>query len=324
MTISRVSDLPALVTCAKADWLVATTWIGFTPAADGQGAESQCQATINSQIGGGYVLEYVTLSLGTPNPGTASQEDWQEEQEAHAVAAGRLIAIHKLRPSMKPLRQIVGAETFESLQDMWAKPGARRRWSVAFPITESYSIVGQPLAKDVFTEEAYSRLFQHASATLRPLNDSERDMIAGLQLTYRPVQDYWTAVEDEVRNAEGSQIGSRVSSAIDQDLGLSAPEGMTAEQWATVRTRAKWLANKYAAKRRKEGTLYCDDCQFDPADRVAGTAIKARSLLDVHHLDPLAEGKRVTTLADFGLLCPTCHRLETLKSLALKTTPSAS
>jgi 5-methylcytosine-specific restriction protein A len=30
--------------------------------------------------------------------------------------------------------------------------------------------------------------------------------------------------------------------------------------------------------------------------------------MDVHHRDPLAEGVRVTELADFQLLCPNCHR----------------
>jgi 5-methylcytosine-specific restriction protein A len=63
-------------------------------------------------------------------------------------------------------------------------------------------------------------------------------------------------------------------------------------------------------RRQKAGTLICDRCSFDPAALINGAPVRPRSLLDVHHLRPLEEGVRVTTLADFGLFCPTCHRFE--------------
>src|SRR5438045_1293540 len=87
---------------------------------------------------------------------------------------------------------------------------------------------------------------------------------------------------------------------------------MTEDRWAKVRRRAAWLANRFVNERRNSGTLRCDHCTFDPIDRLAGTAISLRSALDVHHRHPLEEGKRRTTLSDFALLCPTCHRIEHL------------
>jgi len=33
------------------------------------------------------------------------------------------------------------------------------------------------------------------------------------------------------------------------------------------------------------------------------------SQLDVHHLKPMSEGERLTSLADVAVLCATCHRL---------------
>jgi 5-methylcytosine-specific restriction enzyme A len=87
-------------------------------------------------------------------------------------------------------------------------------------------------------------------------------------------------------------------------------EGLTAEQRQKVRLRAAWLADRFIRGRRNAGTMICDDCGFDPRSRINGAAIKPRSLLDVHHRDPLAEGRRYTTERDFELLCPTCHRFK--------------
>jgi hypothetical protein len=59
-------------------------------------------------------------------------------------------------------------------------------------------------------------------------------------------------------------------------------------------------------RRARDGQLACDNCGFDP--KIVNTAVKARSLLDVHHMNPLDEGIRYTTEADFCLVCPNCHR----------------
>ena len=45
----------------------------------------------------------------------------------------------------------------------------------------------------------------------------------------------------------------------------------------------------------QNGRLICDKCGFDPAINIANTKVTARSLLDVHHINPLDEGVRYTT-----------------------------
>lgn len=165
-------------------------------------------------------------------------------------------------------------------------------------------------ARDVLGPGAMQRLFAHPSATLRPLDDDERRAIASLALRPRPTSNAWIGIQADIAAAERSEIEARISRHIDAELGETAVEGMTVEQWAKVRRRAAWLAQTFIQQRQKAKTLRCDECGFDPVARINGAAIKPRSLLDVHHLHPLEEGHRVTTLADFKLLCPTCHRLE--------------
>ncbi|WPB87698.1 HNH endonuclease [Sediminicoccus rosea] len=310
MPANSIADLPAPVTAAKADWLVASHWIGFTPAGDGPDAPGRCQATISSQAGNGYVIEYITLNFGTPKPAYLADPRYLAERAEHAAVAGRLVAVHRLRSSSLSLKSILGDADYERMQDMWDEDGRRRRWSVAFPIVESYEIPTKPLARDVLGPDAMQRVFAHPSATLRPLNDEERRAISSLPILLRPTANAWIGIQADIAAAERSEIETRISRHIDSELGDNAIEGMTKEQWVKVRRRAAWLAQKFIQDRQKVKTLRCDDCSFDPVIRANGTGIKPRSLLDVHHLHPLEEGRRVTTLADFKLLCPTCHRLE--------------
>ena len=308
MPISRIADLPAPVTAAKSDWLIADHWIGFTPLSDAPDAVPKCQNTITKQAANGYVVEYITAAFGKPNPGYETRPQYHAEREAHSIVAGRLVAVHRLRPTSRSLRTIIGDAEFDDLEDMWAESGKRRRWAVAFPIVESYEIPTKPLARDVFGGEATRRLFHHPSATLRPLNDDERRALAGLPLIERKTSNAWIAIEDETAIAAIAKIPASFVQAIDTDLAPNALEGLTEEQRRGVRRRAAWLAHRFVMKRQTEGKLTCDDCGFDPTGRILGTLIRARSLLDVHHMYPLEEGLRVTTLADFSLLCPTCHR----------------
>ena len=111
----RILNLPAPVTAAKADRLAATTWIGFTPTADSSNSVAQCQATINRQMAGGYVVEYITRSIQQPNPGHELDSEYLEDMEAHAPNAGRLVAVHRLRPSARPLPDIIGKTEYEEL-----------------------------------------------------------------------------------------------------------------------------------------------------------------------------------------------------------------
>jgi 5-methylcytosine-specific restriction protein A len=207
-----------------------------------------------------------------------------------------------------PLAQIIGNEAFKSLQDMWAQSGKRHRWSVAFPIIETHEIVGRPKAKDVFGVTAYHRLYQRPSATLRELKGDERNSIANLDLKTVVSPNAWIGIEDEFDFAKSSDINRRTQQLIDIDL--SALEGISEERRGLVKLRAAWLADKFIITRVRASTLFCDDCGFDPTAVFPKTKVNPRSLLDVHHKNPISEGVRYTTIADFALLCPNCHRIE--------------
>ncbi|MFG1289878.1 HNH endonuclease [Xanthobacter versatilis] len=304
----RIKDLPAPVTAAKADWLAGTTWIGFTPTGGDLESRNQCQATIQHQFGRGYVVEYVTKQFNQPNPGFERDPAYLAERQAHRELAGRLIAVHKLKTTSRPLQRIIGDTDYKKLQDMWAKGDNRYRWSVAFPIIESYAIKGRPEAEEVFGAGPYRRLFRHPSATLRELNDDERKSISDLQIERVDTDNAWIGIEDEIEAAELSQIDPLTQRQIDRDLG--ALEGMAEERRIKIRKRAAWKADQFIRERQRNGRLVCDTCKFDPATLFDPKRVRLRRLLEVHHKDPLAEGVRLTTTADFALLCPTCHKVE--------------
>ncbi|MEZ5921467.1 MAG: HNH endonuclease [Parvularculaceae bacterium] len=304
----KIRDLPSPVTAAKADWLPSTTWLGFTPTGKRPDASAKCQSTVVSQIRSGYVLERITDHFGKPNAAFAQTERVAREQERHAEFADSLVAVHRLHFSFRPLPEIIGSNEFEELQDIWSENNQRNRWSVAFPIVESYEIIGAPKAKTVFSPEVFKRHFQYTTAVLRPLDDEARRELAELEIAPRPAGNLWVILEDEARMAEGSDIDSSISDLIDDDM-ASAMEGECEEKRLKARRRAAWLAQRFVRKRRNENSLHCDDCGFDPAALSDIPDKRRRSCFDVHHRDPLAEGKRLTTVDDFELLCPTCHRL---------------
>lgn len=303
-----IRDLPRPVTASKADWLPGTTWLGFTPQGRGPGAAAQCESTVQGQFGNGYVLERITQSFGDPNLGFENDPLVMRDRVAHEALKDRLVAVHRLRHSMRSLVEIIGTEEYEHLQNVWSGDAARRRWSVAFPIVESYEIVGKPRAKDVFPPEVFRRLYQTQSATLRPLDDEARAAIAGLTINQSNAPNAWIAIEDECTAAELLELPPEIERRIAQDL-VGAIEGETDERRLRITKRAVWMANKFVIYRRRGGKLFCDECGFDPRHRIELRGIAARSCFDVHHKHPLAEGVRRTTLEDFALLCPTCHRL---------------
>jgi 5-methylcytosine-specific restriction enzyme A len=305
----KIRDLSAPVTASKSDWLAGTTWIGFTPTDGGLTARNKCQSTIRRQFGSGYVIEYITEKFGEPNPGFENDPTYLSEREGHKELAGRFIAVHKLRETARSLEEILGEAEFRLLQDMWAQHGNRNRWSVAFPIIESYRIAGFPKAKTVLGQEAYERLYAHSSGTLRPLNDQERASIAELVIERIPALNAWIGIEDEFPRAERSPINAHVRRLIEHDMSDEALEGVPVERRIRLRTRAAWKAEEFLKGRLKAHTLRCDNCGFDPSTVVDPSIIRLRSLLDVHHKCPLEEGVRYTNVADFELLCPTCHRV---------------
>jgi len=264
----RISDLPQPVTAAKSHWAAGGPSLEFTPRDASINARAICETAVVRQARDGYVLDYVTRSIESPNAGFESDPEYLRDLEQHASLAGRLIAVHRLRPSHgRPLREIVGNAAFERLQDMWARDANRCRWSVAFPIIESHGIENQPDAAAVFGPEDYRRLFAHPSTLLRPLNDDDGAKLAALVITLRPALNAWIGIEDEAVMAAGSEISEKLQRDIDRDLAASAMEGLTEEQRSKVRRRAAWLADRFLKQRRRAGTLSCDECAFDPAKR---------------------------------------------------------
>lgn len=317
----KIKDLPAPVTASKADWLPGTTWLGFTPTDGDLGSRNKCQSTIQRQFGSGYVIEYITETFQRPNDGFEDDPRYIADREAHKERAGRLIAVHKLRTTSRSLETILGPEEFKDLQDMWAQEGKRFRWSVAFPIVESYMIMDPRKAKEILGPDAYARLYAHSSATLRPLRPEEQLLIAELEIERVDTKNFWIGIEDEFALAERSEINPDTERAIGGDL--AALEGMEAERLAKVKRRAAWIADKFIRERQKAGMIACDACDFDPADLAAELDVRARGFLDVHHRNPLDEGIRYTTTADFALLCPTCHRVEHVRLRKAKKASSA-
>jgi 5-methylcytosine-specific restriction enzyme A len=308
----RIGDLPKPVSAAKVDWLPGTTWLGFSPQGKGPNAKAQCERTIQKQFNGGFVLERVASAFGAPNAAFATDPRILEERDYHAKFADGLIHVHKLRMSSLPLETIIGKDEFEWLQDAWAKPAERNRWSVAFPIVQRFEIVGAPKARDVISADVWTRLFHSQNAGLRPLDEVAQGQIADLEIRELDAPNFWIAVEQEIYAAERSDVSVESLAEMEQDLS-EALEGESADRKVKLIRRAAKLADDFAKWRAKQGTLRCDDCEFDPSTRPDLVGIRPRSCLDVHHKNPLAEGKRLTTRDDLALLCPTCHRIEHLR-----------
>ena len=72
-------------------------------------------------------LEYVTHSIDHPNRGFEEDPEYLDVVNEYPKLTGCLIAVHCLRPTMGPLREILGHKEFDHLQDMWAQEGKRRR-----------------------------------------------------------------------------------------------------------------------------------------------------------------------------------------------------
>jgi len=92
---------------------------------------------------------------------------------------------------------------------------------------------------------------------------------------------------------DAAQRTKLITQQIDEDLEASgATEGKTADQLHKIRQRAVRLAKQFCSNRKAKNTFHCDRCKFDPACIAVDTGIDARSLIDVHHIDPMAEGER--------------------------------
>ncbi len=92
----------------------------------------------------------------------------------------------------------------------------------------------------------------------------------------------------------------------DQKIGH---EGQRVSKSIEVAVRDSKIANRFFEMRAKAGALHCDECRSQPQLTPSAAGLSPRTVFDVHHLHPLAEGGRETTIDDFALLCPTCHRI---------------
>lgn len=59
------------------------------------------------------------------------------------------------------------------------------------------------------------------------------------------------------------------------------------------------------AKLEASVDLVCEVCGLNLDERFGDAASR---IIEVHHLHPIGDGERVTTLDDLALVCPTCHR----------------
>lgn len=181
----KIRNLPFLVTTARAEWILATTWMGFTPGADNLTSRNKCEQTILRQLNGGYILEYATKTFSKPNPGFDSDPAYLALKRAHEDYKGHLTAVHKLGSSARQLAEFFDKTDYRNFQAMWGQPSKKHRWSVAFPVVESYDIIGHPDAKRVLGETEYKSLFQCTRAGLREVTDRQRELIADLEIERR-------------------------------------------------------------------------------------------------------------------------------------------
>jgi hypothetical protein len=84
----------------------------------------------------------------------------------------------------------------------------------------------------------------------------------------------------------------------------SALEGARREFIHRGRERRSLRRKKLDALRRDRGYISCEVCNYR-----SHVADLDSSPLEVHHLVPLSEGVRNTTLDDLSVLCANCHRL---------------
>ncbi|HEV7691310.1 MAG TPA: HNH endonuclease [Hyphomonadaceae bacterium] len=295
----KIRDLPRPVTAAKSDSTPNGEWIGFTPIGRGPGAPKQCESAIRGQMGDGYVLEYVSLTEVKPNPGFEKDPDFLSMKQRHKDEAGSLLAVARLGRGM-PLAELIGPREFQHVQQKWANgTGVNDRWAMAFPILERYAIVDMPDAKTLLGKPLYKKTFATKNGYLRILGDDVRARIADLEIEPITLRKPWAHIRAErtpLRNMREDYYG--------------AIEGLSEEQVRKLLKRARRIAERFVNLRENEGTLLCEHCGFDPAVVFASEAVSPRSLLDAHHKTPLEQGRRNTTVNDFALLCPTCHRIE--------------
>jgi hypothetical protein len=107
--------------------------------------------------------------------------------------------------------------------------------------------------------------------------------------------------------SEGVPAASYLSPGDVQALEQASPEGIRKlrQHWYLERDSSLPIKAKEAFV-KKYGELFCEACGLRPVPTYG------HPLVDAHHRLPLsgyaALGKGLTSLSDFAILCPTCHR----------------
>ena len=103
-------------------------------------------------------------------------------------------------------------------------------------------------------------------------------------------------------------ITTRLPPEDDEDeVSEARPEGRLLYRLHRRYERDPNLKKRKVALARRRGTLRCEACGADPS---ALYALPGGTILECHHLTPLAStGETTTGIADVALLCPNCHRV---------------
>lgn len=293
----------------KADWNLATSYLGFTPHNDSDSARQRLLGTIGRQLGNGLVVEIVPKTLEKPRDGSPHTA---EELSQQKQLGGRLVAVHQILPRGFHVREVMPIEEYEETQRRWADPQKPWRWSLGIPVLRSWDIVEKPMAAGVFGQSRYLHHMGHAAGALRPLDDDDRVKLSPLKIRERArptcqaavltLLREWEETHRKLSDPTPSETRADRRDIQDDDF---AEEGETKEQRAERVRRSTALV----AHVKQTRPLACCACSYDAVARAAelGLIGKAKSLIHAHHRYWPLRGARVTKADDLMLLCPNCH-----------------
>jgi len=156
-------------------------WIGFTPRKDDLSSRTSLQNTIMKQVGNGYVLEYIRLT--PPKVNTRGRPLTKLERDQWQRAKGSLTAAYRIAGYSEHARDMLGTKEYDDVQDRWDDHGHRKRWSVAFLITEAWNVVGWPKARDILGPSVAKEKCEQMSGYIKPLDAEDRAKLEHLEIT---------------------------------------------------------------------------------------------------------------------------------------------
>lgn len=206
--------------------------------------------------------------------------------EAPADIDGRILELVRVTGAYGETKAFVGAG-----------PALHRlgRWPVAVVLGEIFEVVGEP---DLISDLGFTNRNILANAYDGVRRDEKEilrlwDAIKTYPLRRRTEIDLPLGFSDPGRVVLCSTMYPRIRKA--------TPEGERIWVLQQKAERNRGLAQDAKAKNRaaNSGVLICEGCDFSHEKSV---------LFDAHHLNPVATGYRESTVDDFAILCPVCHR----------------